>query len=88
MVTTYETFAEAQAQLTDDNPQSVSCVYGQDGRPIYFLVPDCDRKMDIAREMSFMILRGRPISGYEKWLLEAAQDQHAPELEVASANAD
>lgn len=77
MVTTYDTFAEADAQRTPENPELVSCTFGQDGKPIYFLVPECDRKMEIAREASFMILRGRPLSGYEKWLLEAAEDQMA-----------
>lgn len=92
MVLTYDTFAEADAQRTDKDKESVSCVYGEDGKPIYFLVPECDRKMEIAREASFMILRGRPISGYEKWLLDAAEDQRAgarpPGFEAISANAD
>lgn len=92
MVTTYDSYAEAAEQIPDNKEMSVSCTFMPDGKPVYFLVPEGDRKQEIAREMSFMILRGRQLSGYEKWLLQAAEEQlageRAPGFEVVGADAD
>lgn len=81
MVTTYPSFAEASEQITTDEDGrpllSVSCVFRPSGEPVYFLVPEGSDEMKhrVSREVGFAILRGREMSGYEKWLLKAAEDQ-------------
>lgn len=95
MVTTYESFDEAKASLTlDDDGQPRDKVCGtlyDSGQPVYFTMP-VGASEPAVRDVAFQIRHGRPVSGYERWLIQAAEEQAAgvpaPSLEVSLANAD
>jgi hypothetical protein len=94
MVTTYTSFSEAQeSRTTDDDGAFREMVCGtllESGQPVYFLARAGSPEPAV-RELSFQIRHGRPISGYERFLLNAAEDQAGglhPSLEVAGADAD
>ncbi len=72
MVQTFSTFAEALEHRTDET--SVCGTYRDDEcqEPIYFLAP-ADADADEMRRISFEVKYGRPLGGYEQWLLEQAK---------------
>jgi hypothetical protein len=72
---TYDDFEQAAAAKTDE--QTLCGTYKGD-QPVYFLA-HAEATADEVEGLAFEVRHGRPMSGYEKFLLSAAREIHAKE---------
>lgn len=73
---TFDDFEAAKA--AQDDGQSLCGTY-VDGKPTYFFAPS-DASEDDVQDLAFEVRNGRPMSGYEKFLLSAARELHSSKV--------
>lgn len=70
---TFDDFEQAKAAQGDG--QSLCGTYVGE-KPVYFLAPAGASEDDV-QDLAFEVRNGRPMSGYEKFLLSAARELHS-----------
>lgn len=71
---TFTDFAEAEAAKTEGT--MVCGTLMKDGEPRYFVLPS-DVPDHLIRDTAFQIREGRPVSSWERWILELAEQEAA-----------